>query len=78
MARIALIVGSLSQQSINRSIANHMFRSAPQGMETEEIRIEDLPLYVAGWRAFATPDGYLVEFCSGQQKGVGTSRSGLE
>lgn len=37
MARIALIVGSLSQQSINRNIANHMFRSAPQGMETEEI-----------------------------------------
>lgn len=45
MTKIAFIVGSLSQQSINRNVANEILKNAPQGVEIEEIQINDLPLY---------------------------------
>ncbi|WP_233127094.1 NADPH-dependent FMN reductase [Rodentibacter sp. Ppn85] len=45
MTKVAFIVGSLSQRSINRHIANEILKNAPQGVEIEEIRIGDLPLY---------------------------------
>ncbi|OOF47071.1 NADPH-dependent FMN reductase [Rodentibacter trehalosifermentans] len=45
MTKIAFVVGSLSQQSINRNVANEILKNAPQGVEIEEIRIDDLPLY---------------------------------
>lgn len=45
MTRIALIIGSLSQTSINRAVAGHITAQAPAGVTVEEVRIADLPLY---------------------------------
>lgn len=45
MPRIALIVGSLAKQSINRAIAQHIAAQAPAGVTVEEVQISDLPLY---------------------------------
>lgn len=45
MTRIALIVGSLAQQSINRAVAQHIVAQAPANVTVEEVQISDLPLY---------------------------------
>ena len=45
MTTIALIIGSLSQSSINRAIAEHITAQAPAGIIIEEVIISDLPLY---------------------------------
>ncbi|MBH5329610.1 NAD(P)H-dependent oxidoreductase [Eikenella sp. S3360] len=45
MAKIALIIGSLSRPSLNRSIAEHIAAQAPQGVAVEEIALAALPLY---------------------------------
>lgn len=45
MTKIALIVGSLSQNSLNRSVANYLAAQAPEGVSVEEVVIGDLPLY---------------------------------
>lgn len=43
--RIGYIVGSLSQDSINRVLAKALVRLAPPSLELTEISIRDLPLY---------------------------------
>lgn len=45
MTKIGVIVGSLSSTSINRRLAKALVRLAPEGIELEEIRIQDLPFY---------------------------------
>lgn len=45
MSKVAVIVGSLRQESLNRAIARALIKLAPQGMEGEFIEIGDLPLY---------------------------------
>lgn len=55
MTKIALIVGSLSQQSINRGVALEIIKHAPQGMEVEEVKIHDLPLYTQDNDALVIP-----------------------
>ena len=45
MTRIALIIGSLSRPSLNRSVAGHIAAQAPAGVSIEETAIADLPLY---------------------------------
>lgn len=45
MTQIALIVGSLSRQSINRSIANFISAQAPDDVSIDLVNIADLPLY---------------------------------
>lgn len=55
MTKIALVVGSLSRQSINRSIAEHIAAQAPQGVEVEEVAIADLPLYTQDLDAETVP-----------------------
>lgn len=45
MTRIALVIGSLAQQSISRAVAQHIAAQAPAGVGIEEVRIGDLPLY---------------------------------
>lgn len=45
MTQIALIIGSLSKQSLNRSIAEHIVAQAPEGFNINEVQISDLPLY---------------------------------
>lgn len=45
MTKIALVIGSLSKQSINRAVAEHIAAQAPAGVKIEEVQIGDLPLY---------------------------------
>ena len=42
---VGYIVGSLSSQSINRTLANALIRLAPNNLTFVEIPIRDLPLY---------------------------------
>ncbi len=55
MTRIALIIGSLSQPSLNRAVAEHIAAQAPAGMEIEEVQIGDLPLYTQDLDAESVP-----------------------
>lgn len=55
MTKIALVVGSLSRQSINLSIAEYIAAQAPQGVEVEEVAIADLPLYTQDLDAETVP-----------------------
>ncbi len=43
--RIAVIVGSLRRDSINRRLATALGHLAPAGFEFQQSRIDDLPLY---------------------------------
>ena len=43
--RIALVIGSLRRESINRRLANAIVAMAPKDFEIRESRISDLPLY---------------------------------
>ena len=45
MTHIALVIGSLSRPSIHRVFAEHITKQAPTGVEVQEVRIDDLPLY---------------------------------
>jgi len=59
--RIAIVVGSLRAESLNRKLARELERLAPAGLRFAEIGIGELPLYnqeldegtpPAGWTAF--------------------------
>lgn len=43
--RIAVIVGSLRKDSLNRRLADALARMAPEGFDLTQLRIDDLPLY---------------------------------
>ena len=43
--RIALVIGSLRRESINRKLAGALVRMVPSDFEVVESRIADLPLY---------------------------------
>lgn len=43
--KIAYIVGSLSERSLNRRLAETLIEVAPEGVEFVEAEIKDLPLY---------------------------------
>lgn len=43
--QIAVIVGSLRQDSFNRKLANAVVKLSPPGFSFKQIRIDDLPLY---------------------------------
>ncbi|MBJ8345241.1 NADPH-dependent FMN reductase [Antrihabitans sp. YC2-6] len=43
--KIGYIVGSLSKESVNRSLAQALIKVAPADLAFEEIPIKDLPLY---------------------------------
>lgn len=45
MTKIALIIGSLSQRSINRNVAHTICQNVPAEVHIEEVQISDLPLY---------------------------------
>ena len=55
MTKIALVIGSLSKQSINRAVAEHIAAQAPAGVEIEEVQIGDLPLYTQDLDAESVP-----------------------
>ena len=44
-ARVALLVGSLRQDSFNRRLAHVLVGLAPQNMTFDEVPFRDLPLY---------------------------------
>lgn len=43
--RVAVVVGSLRKDSINRKLADVVSRLAPQELELKQLEIADLPLY---------------------------------
>jgi chromate reductase len=43
--RIAVVIGSLRKDSLNRKLATALAKLAPQGFTFEHCRIDDLPLY---------------------------------
>jgi chromate reductase len=43
--RVGYIIGSLSTESINRTLAEVLIRLAPKHLKFVEIPIRDLPLY---------------------------------
>ena len=43
--RVGVIVGSLSESSINQQLAEHVLARVPEGIEPVEVPIRDLPLY---------------------------------
>ncbi len=43
--KIAVVVGSLRKDSINRKLANALISLAPEGSEFQIVEINDLPLY---------------------------------
>lgn len=43
--RIAVVVGSLRKESFNRQLADKLAQLAPQDLELQQVRIDDLPLY---------------------------------
>jgi chromate reductase, NAD(P)H dehydrogenase (quinone) len=55
--RIGYIVGSLSSESINRTLAEALVRLAPNHLEFVEIPIGDLPLYNRDFDTDYPPEG---------------------
>ena len=55
MTHIALVIGSLSRPSIHRVFAEHITKQAPTGVEVQEVRIDDLPLYTQNLDAQSIP-----------------------
>ena len=43
--KVGYIIGSLSSESINRTLAKALIRLAPKNLEFVDIPIQDLPLY---------------------------------
>ena len=43
--RIAVVVGSLRRDSINRKLAEALVKMAPSDFSFEFLKIDDLPLY---------------------------------
>ena len=43
--KIAVVVGSIRKESINRKLAKALIRLAPKDLECELVRIDDLPVF---------------------------------
>ncbi len=54
---IGFIVGSLSFQSINRTLSQALIKPAPDNLQGTEISIKDLPLYNYDFDASYPPEG---------------------
>jgi chromate reductase len=59
--RVGYIVGSLSTESINRTLAEALIRLAPEHLKFVEIPIRDLPLYNRDFDANYPPAGRAVK-----------------
>src|SRR6201993_5514786 len=55
--RVGYIVGSLSSESINRTLAKALIGLAPKNLDFVEIPIRDLPLYNSDFDADYPPEG---------------------
>jgi chromate reductase len=56
--KIAVIVGSLRKESLNRKAAHALARLAPEGVELEIVEIGDLPLYDEDAEAAGAPPAW--------------------
>ncbi len=56
--KIAVIVGSIRQNSFSQSVANNLVELLPEGYEAKFIKINDLPLYSQDYDAGNTPEQY--------------------
>ena len=56
--RIAVVVGSLRKESINRKAANALSKIAPDSLELKIVEIRDLPLYDEDVEAAGAPDAW--------------------
>jgi chromate reductase len=54
---VGYLIGSLSEKSINRTLAKALIRLAPDSLAFEEIPIRDLPLYNRDLDADYPPEG---------------------
>jgi len=54
--RVAVLVGSLRQDSYNRRLARAVEKLAPEKLEFEHVRIDDLPLYTQDFDADYPPN----------------------
>ena len=69
---IAVIVGSLRKDSINRKVANALAELAPAGLKLSIVEIGQLPIYnqdgddkpPAEWTRFANASKLPTRFCS--------------
>jgi chromate reductase len=43
--KIAVVVGSVRKESINRKLAKALIKLAPKNLECEFVRIDDLPVF---------------------------------
>src|ERR1700758_5451608 len=55
--RVGYIIGSLSSESINRTLAKALIGLAPKNLDFVEIPIRDLPLYNSDFDAEYPPEG---------------------
>lgn len=55
--KVGVFIGSLAKESINRKLANALFKLAPASLELKEIPIKDLPLYSWDYDAEYPPEG---------------------
>jgi chromate reductase len=55
--RVGYMIGSLSTQSINRTLAKALIRLAPENLKVVEIPIRDLPLYNSDFDTDYPPAG---------------------
>ena len=53
--RVAVLVGSLRRESLNRKVANAFARLAPDSLSLEQVEIGDLPLYNEDLEVAAPP-----------------------
>jgi chromate reductase len=59
--KIGYLVGSLAQNSINRTLSTALINLAPPGFEFSEIPIRDLPLYNSDFDADYPPTGRMFK-----------------
>lgn len=69
MTRIALIIGSLSRPSLNRSVAGHIAAQAPAGVEVEEVAIYAVIPVQSGMTPFRQNPGICKGFKPANQTG---------
>src|SRR5918998_6146235 len=59
--QVGYFVGSLSQNSINRTLSKALIRLAPEDLAFTEIRIDNLPLYSPDYDASYPPEAVVLK-----------------
>jgi chromate reductase, NAD(P)H dehydrogenase (quinone) len=68
--KVGYLIGSLSKGSINRRLAKALIKLAPEGLQFEEIRIDDLPLYSYDFDADYPPQGRRLKDAVAKADGI--------